>query len=146
KRYGPRSKKGLRHRRPFRYQTASLAALTGRARTILRAGLALNIISSPVKGLVPFRALVAGFLTTTNLAKPGTRNTPFFFSSLWPTSVSVSITVLTSRLESSVVVAIFSINCDFDIWVAIVSPLIRAAQTLKESAAIQAVSHRYVSS
>jgi len=42
------------------------------------------------------------------------------------------------------VVAIFSINCDFDIWVAIVSPLIRAGQTIKESAAVQGVSHRYV--
>src|SRR5665811_2027890 len=67
---------------PFDTHTASLAALTGRARTIFRAGLALNIISSPVKGLVPLRALVAGFLMTTNFAKPGTRKTPFFFSSL----------------------------------------------------------------
>ena len=63
-------------------QTASFAALTGRARTIFRAGFALNIISSPVKGLVPLRALVAGFLMTTNFANPGTRNTPFFFNSL----------------------------------------------------------------
>src|SRR5438128_3566140 len=126
KRYAnrPESKKGLRHRRPFRYQTASLAALTGRARTILRAGLALNIISSPVKGLVPLRALVAGFLTTTNLAKPGTRNTPFFLSSLWPTSTSASITPLTSFFETSVDVAIFSISCDLDIWVAMFAPLI----------------------
>ena len=53
-----------------------------RARTILRAGLALNIIGSPLKGLTPLRALVAGFLMTTNLAKPGTRNTPDFLSSL----------------------------------------------------------------
>jgi hypothetical protein len=54
--------------------TASLAALTGRARTIFRAGLALKVIGSPVKGLVPLRALVAGFLMTTNFAKPGTTN------------------------------------------------------------------------
>src|SRR5262249_816861 len=66
----------------FRYATASFAALTGLARTILRAGLALNIISSPLNGLVPFRALVAGFLITTNFAKPGTRKTPLFLSSL----------------------------------------------------------------
>src|ERR1700757_451541 len=65
-----------------RCQTASLAALTGLARTILRAGFALNIISSPVNGLVPLRALVAGFLTTTNLANPGTRKMPVFLSSL----------------------------------------------------------------
>jgi hypothetical protein len=31
---------------------------------------------------------------------------------------------LTSRLESSVVVAIFSISCDFDNWVAMIAPLI----------------------
>ena len=59
-----------------------MPALTGRARTILRAGLALNIISAPVNGFLPMRALVAGFFTTTNLAKPGTTNTPVFFSSL----------------------------------------------------------------
>src|SRR5882724_12432719 len=40
------------------------------------------------------------------------------------------MTVFTSRLESSVVVAIFSINCDLDIWVGIVSPLIRTQGTL----------------
>jgi hypothetical protein len=67
---------------PFDIHTASFAALTGRALTILRAGLALNIIGSPLKGFVPLRALVAGFLMTTNLAKPGTRKTLFFFSSL----------------------------------------------------------------
>src|SRR6185312_10072123 len=112
---------GLSHEaRPS--QTASFAALTGLARTILRAGLALNIISSPVKGLVPLRALVAGFLTTTNLAKPGTRNSPFFLSSLWPTSTKVSMTFLTSRLDSSVDVAIRSMSCDLESWVAIVSP------------------------
>jgi hypothetical protein len=33
-------------------------------------------------------------------------------------------------LESSVLVAIFSINCDLDIWVDIVSPLIRIRSTL----------------
>src|SRR6202030_3070597 len=132
-------------RGPLRYQaTASLAALTGLARTILRAGLALNIISSPVNGLVPLRALVAGFLTTTNFAQPGSRNTPDFFSSLWPTSVSVSMTFLTSRLESSVVVAIFSTSCDFDIWVAIVSPLIRGEAILDQQAGTESFLHRFV--
>ena len=62
--------------------TAILAALTGRALTTFRAGLALKVISSPLNGLTPFRSLVAAFLMTTNLAKPGTTNTPFFFSSL----------------------------------------------------------------
>jgi hypothetical protein len=40
------------------------------------------------------------------------------------------MTFFTSRLESSVVVAIFSTNCDLDIWVAIVSPLIRTESIL----------------
>ena len=56
--------------------TASFAALTGRARTIFRAGLALNVMGSLVNGLVPRRSFVAGFLITTNFAKPGTRKTP----------------------------------------------------------------------
>jgi len=39
---------------------------------IFRAGFALNIVGSFVNGLMPFRAFVAGFLTTTNLTNPGT--------------------------------------------------------------------------
>src|ERR1700726_3654588 len=64
------------------FHTASLAALTGRARMIFRAGLALNTVGSLVNGLMPLRSLVAGFFITTNFAKPGTRNVPFFFNSL----------------------------------------------------------------
>jgi hypothetical protein len=47
-----------------RYKIASLAAFTGRALMIFRAGFALNIVGSFVNGLMPFRAFVAGFLTT----------------------------------------------------------------------------------
>jgi hypothetical protein len=50
--------------------TASLMALTGLARTPLLAGLAANFCFSLVNGLMPSRAGRAGFLTTTNLAKP----------------------------------------------------------------------------
>jgi hypothetical protein len=42
------------------------------------------------------------------------------------------MTFLTSRLDSSVAVAIFSINCDLDIWVGIVSPLIRADEIIDQ--------------
>ena len=45
--------------------------LSGRARIFFEAGFALKVILSPVKGLMPSRALVAGFLTTLNLATPG---------------------------------------------------------------------------
>src|SRR5215468_7927505 len=85
----PASKRGTsRHARRHahqcrrRYVTASLAALTGRALMIFRAGFALNIVGSFVKGFMPFLAFVAGFLTTTNLANPGTKKAPAFLSSL----------------------------------------------------------------
>src|SRR6187549_3798021 len=71
--------RGACRRRPYR---ASLAAFTGRAFNTLRAGFALKVIGSLVNGLIPCRSFVAGFLMTTNLAKPGRTNRPFFFSSL----------------------------------------------------------------
>src|SRR5216683_2856001 len=64
------------------YDTASLAAFTGRALMIFRAGFALKIVGSFVNGLMPFRAFIAGFLMTTNLANPGTKKAPVFLSSL----------------------------------------------------------------
>src|SRR6202022_1055274 len=82
--------------------TASFAAFTGRALTIFRAGLALNTVGSFVNGLIPSRSLVAGFLITTNFAKPGKRKTPVFLSSLWPTVTMLSMTAFTSFLPSSV--------------------------------------------
>src|ERR1700734_1496529 len=71
---------GIRPGSPF--QTASFAALTGRALIIFRAGLALNTVGSLVNGLMPLRSFVAGFLMTTNFAKPGSRKAPVFLSSL----------------------------------------------------------------
>src|SRR5262249_1002409 len=65
-----------------RYDTASLAAFTGRALMIFRAGFALNIVGSFVNGLMPLRSFVAGFLMTTNLANPGTKKAPVFLSRL----------------------------------------------------------------
>src|ERR1700693_802998 len=85
--------KNLRFRR---YDTATLAAFTGRALTILRAGFALKIVGSFVNGLMPLRSFVAGFLMTTNLANPGTRKAPDFLSSEYPIFVSDSRTPLTS--------------------------------------------------
>jgi ABC transporter substrate binding protein len=67
---------------PHGYATASLTAFTGRALITFLAGLALNIVGSFVNGLMPFRAFVAGFLMTTNLANPGTKKAPVFLSSL----------------------------------------------------------------
>ena len=52
--------------------TISLRFFSGRIFTTFRAGLALNMASSPVKGLIPLRALVAGFRTTTSFIRPGT--------------------------------------------------------------------------
>src|SRR5882757_4159450 len=84
-----KSGKEQRVRRPSRgkrssrgHHTASFAAFTGRALMIFRAGLALNTVGSLVNGLMPARSLVAGFLMTTNFAKPGSRKAPVFLSSL----------------------------------------------------------------
>ena len=68
---------------------------SGRTRTTFRAGLALMVIGSFVKGLIPWRCGVAGFFATTNFANPGSTNRPFFLSSRWPMSVSDSNTDLT---------------------------------------------------
>jgi hypothetical protein len=72
----------LLHRCFRRHDTASLAAFTGRALMIFRAGFALNTVGSFVNGLTPLRAFVTGFLITTNLANPGTKKAPVFLSSL----------------------------------------------------------------
>src|SRR3954469_18244858 len=70
-------------------------ALTGRALTVLLAGLAAKVVGSFVNGLIPLRAGRAGFFLTTNLAKPCRTKEPFFFSSLWPISVTASTIALT---------------------------------------------------
>src|SRR5689334_3031709 len=67
----------------------------GRTRTDLLAGFAANVIGCLVKGLMPWRALVAGFFTTRNLAKPGIVKMPFFFSSLYAMSAIASRTAFT---------------------------------------------------
>src|ERR1700682_5928263 len=70
------------HRCLRRYDTASLAAFTGRALMIFRAGFALNTVGSFVNGLMPFRAFVAGFLFRTNFAEARAKKAPVFLSSL----------------------------------------------------------------
>src|SRR5581483_9682587 len=64
------------------YLIISLRTLSGRARTMLRAGLALIVIGSLVNGLMPGRALVAGLWTSFSLIRPGMVNWPgpFLFS------------------------------------------------------------------
>src|SRR5664279_1526125 len=81
---------------PGCYATASLAALTARALTTLRAGLALKTVSRPVNGLMPLRSLVAGFFTTNMRQRPGTTKRAFFFSSMWPIVATDSRIPLTS--------------------------------------------------
>ena len=44
--------------------TIALRLFSGMTRTFLLAGLALKVIFSPVNGLMPSRAFVAGFFTT----------------------------------------------------------------------------------
>lgn len=50
--------------------TKSLTFFRGLIFIMLRAGLALKIVGSPVKGLIPLRAFVAGFLLTRIFIKP----------------------------------------------------------------------------
>src|SRR5690606_6241735 len=57
-------------------QAMSFSALSGRILTTFRAGLALKTVSSLVKGLMPLRALVAGFLVTLIFIRPGTVKRP----------------------------------------------------------------------
>src|SRR2546421_5275653 len=65
----------------------SLRALSARTLTTLRAGLALNMTSSLVNGLIPLRALVAGFWMTMIFMRPGTARTPAPFL---PTALPIS--------------------------------------------------------
>ena len=51
--------------------TIALRLFKGSTRTFLLAGLALNVIFSPVKGLMPSRAFVAGFFTTFSFMQAG---------------------------------------------------------------------------
>src|SRR5690606_38671957 len=82
----------------------SFSALSGRILTTFRAGLALKTVSSLVKGLMPLRALVAGFLMTLIFIRPGTVKRPgprpptFFLICL----LSESKTAWTCFLVSSV--------------------------------------------
>lgn len=48
----------------------------GRILTAVLAGLALNMVSSPVKGLMPLRALTAGLRTVMTFIRPGIVNSP----------------------------------------------------------------------
>src|SRR6478752_401927 len=97
--------------RPTRpLQTASLATFRGDALTDLLAGLAANSIGSFVKGFTPLRASIAGLFTTDILTKPGMRNSPDSFSSLYPTVAICSMTAFTSPLETCVPSAIASIS------------------------------------
>ena len=54
----------------------SFSPFNGRTLTTVEAGLALNVTSSLVKGLMPLRALVAGLRTLLILSRPGSTNSP----------------------------------------------------------------------
>ena len=58
------------------FYTMSLRPFNGKTLTTFRAGLALKTVSSPVNGLIPLRALVAGLRTTLTFIIPGTLKTP----------------------------------------------------------------------
>src|SRR5439155_960318 len=77
---GARSSRALARgcgKSPSYWLTIPFRLFRGMTRTFLLAGLALNIIFWPVNGLMPSRALVAGFLTTFIFSSPGMVNRPF---------------------------------------------------------------------
>src|SRR5271168_4248618 len=71
-------------------------------RTFLLAGFALNIIFSPLNGLMPSRALVAGFFTTFIFRSPGKVNRPWLRRLFLIADESESNTAPTCFLVSSV--------------------------------------------
>src|SRR5215469_5278144 len=89
--------------RSARYElTIPFRLLSGMTRTFLLAGLALNIIFSPVNGFTPSRALVAGFLTTFIFSRPGIVNRPLPRRLFLITPPSESKTLPTCLRESPV--------------------------------------------
>src|ERR1700676_938063 len=81
--------------------TIDFRFFNGSARTFLLAGFALNVIFSPVKGLMPSRALVAGRFTTFSLSRPGSVNRPLPRRLFLMMPLSDSNTSLTCLRESS---------------------------------------------
>src|SRR5687768_1088767 len=74
----------------------------GMTRTFLLAGLALNIIFSPVNGFTPSRAFVAGRFTTFVVMRPGIVNRPLPRRLFLMTPESESDTELTCLRERPV--------------------------------------------
>src|SRR5688500_13444155 len=95
----------------------SFRAFSGRTLITLRAGLALNICSCLVKGLIPLRAVVAGLWTTLIFTRPGSANTPGpFLETALPIWVArAAKTALTCLRDSSVFSAIAVMISLFDI-------------------------------
>src|SRR3990167_7530180 len=81
----------------------------------LRAGFALNIVGSPVKWLIPLRALVAGLRITLHFIKPGTVNSPGppFFRWLLMTCVNAVKIFETPLRGTKVQSAKCAYNCAF---------------------------------
>src|SRR6202051_2664741 len=82
--------------------TNSLRFLSAAIRTFLLAGFALNIIFSPLKGLTPSRAFVAGFFTNFIFSRPGIVNKPRLRRLFLIDAESESNTAPTCFVESSV--------------------------------------------
>src|SRR5205814_10075218 len=102
---GARSSRALARgggKSPSYWLTIPFRLFRGMTRTFLLAGLALNIIFWPVNGLMPSRALVAGFLTTFIFSSPGMVNRPFPRRLFLITPPSESKTLPTCLRESPV--------------------------------------------
>ena len=86
------------------YCTISFSPFRGETFTTVRAGLAAIMISSPVKGLRPLRALAAGLRTVRIFTRPGSVKVPapLFFTWRSIVALSSSNTATTSRLATPV--------------------------------------------
>src|SRR5262249_41860459 len=116
-------------RRPAPYLIRSLRFFRARARTVLRAGLALNSVFCLVIGWMPSRALVAGLRTVLSLSRPGMVKTPGPFLPSCPLirAVSLSKTSRTCFLLSFVSVA--SCWTTADLVIALALPVWFSAMT-----------------
>src|SRR3989344_3213820 len=101
----------------FDYRTASLAAFATRNFTTV---FALIWIDSPVAGLRPMRA---GRCTFTSLPKPGSTNTPSFFTCMYAISTSWSMRDITSFLARPD----FSASAVMS-WALVIFPIVNAAK------------------
>merc|ERR1740116_273966 len=116
-------------------QTSFFRAATGKALTIVRAGLAFTIVILPKTSRLP--ALVAGFTRVLIRQRPGMLKTPAFLISLVAISARLSRTPTTVFFLSSQAVAMASARPPLDMALAVAFFIALGAMTRDMKAAGQ---------